>query len=127
MRKSNLKDAEIVKLYSEDVDISKICELANISRPAVYSCLKRNHVKTDRRELKNTTCPFCNKQFTRPASRIKGQLSGYCSIQCFHADRSVTGIYSKRASQLASIKPENSEHFDRIVQIHLQKSQNRVI
>lgn len=123
MHKSKLTDIEIIDRYNQDIPISEISEAANISRPAIYNTLKRNGIDVNRRTLLTLTCPFCGETFTRPASRNKNPKSGYCTIQCFHADRSTVGLYSKIGSSLSSNRPDkNPEQFDRIRKIHLQRA-----
>jgi len=109
MIRSKLTDEEIISLYKNGVSIKDISQLTQITRPAIYNTLKRNKIEVDRRKVLQLNCLFCNEEFTRQRSLNKNEHSGYCSIQCFHAHRSTSGIYSKRGSELVSLHEKNSK------------------
>lgn len=105
-QKSKLTDQEIVDLYSKDTPIKDICEMAEITRSSLYNSLKRSGIETGRREVLLMICPNCGQKFTRPKSHNKGKLAGYCSIQCFHQDRTISGEYDMIGDKLVKVSKD---------------------
>ena len=109
LRKSKLSIEEIVSRYENGVKIKDVQRDAGISRVAVYDILKSAGVLRDRREVLVLTCLFCGEIFERPRSHVKGEMGGYCSVPCFHADRSLGGEYSKVGGALTRTELYPSE------------------
>ncbi len=103
LRKSKLTGQEIVDMYRNNASIKSIQEVAGISRPAVYNILNAAGIELGRREVLVLVCRFCGEKYDKPRSRVSGEHGGYCSIQCFHADRSLSGEYSKNGGRITRL------------------------
>lgn len=105
VRVSKLTEIEIAQMYESGQKVTKIARIAGTSRQAVHNTLNRLAIQHTRREVLTLTCPFCSEQFMRPRSHNKGHNSGYCSVQCFHAARSISGEYSSSGGVISRITP----------------------
>jgi hypothetical protein len=100
-------------MYDDGASIKSIQEAAGISRPAVYNVLKSAGVETYRREVLTLVCRFCEEAYDKPRSHVKGDNGGYCSPACFHADRSLSGEYSKVGGKLTRLYDSVNKAVDR--------------
>lgn len=105
LRKCTMTQDQITTLYNSGTKAAIIAQIAGISRVAVYNIIKQSGVVTGRRAVLDLKCKFCGETYSRPRSHgTDKKNAGYCSIQCFHADRSLYGKYSARGVDL--YKPE---------------------
>ena len=97
MTKSKLTDAEILTLFKIPTRIGAIAVQAGVSRQAIHAALKRTGEYDPLHGSSELVCRFCGEKYRTWRSSIAkgGDGFGYCSIQCFHADRSKSGEYSK--------------------------------
>lgn len=102
LRKCKLSVEEVVGFYNSGIKIKDIQESSGISRVAIYDILKREGIFKNRREILVMACLFCEELFERPRSQMNGE-GGYCSVACFHADRSLVGEYSKIGGALSRV------------------------
>jgi len=112
MPRSQLADDQIIALYLSKTPLSDIAHAAQVTRQAIHNTLKRHNITVDRKQSLALTCLFCGEKFERPASLNKNPQSGYCTVQCFHANRSASGLYSPTVSSLESThdKEQKSKH-----------------
>lgn len=103
MKRALLTDDEVCSKYKHGEKIKSLQHEAGISRTAIYDILKRGGVDKTRREVLVLTCKFCDEVYNKPKSHIKGKNAGYCSVQCFHADRSISGEYSKSGGCISRV------------------------
>lgn len=105
MRKSKLTDAEIAGMFST-TRINDIAVLAGISRQAVRDSLIRSGVYNPRHGSVEKVCPFCRERFTAWRNVVRRGGGNYCSVQCFHADRSIGGEYSAIGGAMTRLTSE---------------------
>jgi hypothetical protein len=103
MKRLLISEREIVSRYVAGEKIKTLQLAAGVSRVAVYDVLKRNGIEVSRRLVLTLKCRFCGEKYEKPRSHVKGDNGGYCSIQCFHADRSIAGEYSKTGGCMARV------------------------
>lgn len=121
MRKSLLADDEIVLRYAHDIQIQVIAKEAGISRQAVRDSLKRSGVYDPLHGSSERKCRFCEETFRAWRGQTDRGKGNYCSIQCFHADRSVSGEYSKTGGRLSKLVEKSSDASERQLGRRAQK------
>jgi hypothetical protein len=105
MHKIILAQGDIVKLYQQGTPIKELQALSGgVSRTAIYNVLAEEPKR--RREVLSLQCKFCHERYEKPRSHIRGTNGGYCSVQCFHASRSICGAFSPLGDSVARINVE---------------------
>lgn len=104
LRKSKLPVDAIIDLYvNRNMTMQHIADKAGITRQAVKLILDRNGVEY-RGGKQDRICMFCNETFQATRNRIKKGGGDYCSVQCFHASRSLSGEYSPNGGYMARMQ-----------------------
>lgn len=94
LRKSKLSAERIIDMYThQNMTMQHIADRAGVTRQAIKLVLDRHSVEY-RGGAQERVCLFCGEKFQATRCRIKRGGGGYCSPQCFHADRSIAGEYS---------------------------------
>lgn len=104
MRDSKISDDEVIERYLSGERLKGLVTATGVTRTAIYDLFKRRAIEPYKRRILALKCKFCSEEFARPRSHVKGEHSGYCSIQCFHADRSIAGEYSKIGGVISRVK-----------------------
>lgn len=104
MRNCPIPDDEVIERYLANEDLLSLVSATGVTRTAIYALLKRRGVEVFRCRVMTLVCKFCGETFDRPRSHIKGEHCGYCSVQCFHADRSIAGEYSRIGGSISRVK-----------------------
>lgn len=81
--------------------VDAIASDAGVTRQTIHNILKANGALTYKRKSIKLECAFCGETFTKPYAYVKDV--NYCSQQCFHAHRSIAGMYSERGSKLTAL------------------------
>jgi hypothetical protein len=105
---NKLEDAVVVAMYVAGEKVATIQARFGCSRPAVYECLRRNGVDAKRKGSVELVCHFCQERFTRIRYRVEEGVRTYCSVECFHADRSMHGSLSERGYDIDSLIQEST-------------------